>query len=68
MLVFLFKHPHYNDNKILNDIAIFQLEKPIKFNEYVQPACMPNPSYGSYPDNVTNPAFTSGWVNIFFIF
>ena len=48
----------------MNDIAILQLAKPVRFNEYIQPACMPNPSYDSYPpNNPIKPAYASGWVN-----
>ncbi len=46
----------------LNDIAIFILSEPVEFTDNVQPACLPNPDYGSsFPlANVT--AYASGWV------
>jgi len=39
----VFKHPYYQRPTALNnDIAVFELEKPIKFNKYVQPVCLPD--------------------------
>ena len=40
----------------LNDIAIYILSKEVKFNQYVQPACIRN----SLP-NFNSPSYTSGW-------
>jgi len=38
----VFQHPRYNyPTRINNDIAVFELERPIVFNKYVQPACLP---------------------------
>ena len=34
-------HPGWTPNRINNDIALFQLEKPIQFNKYVSPVCVP---------------------------
>ena len=56
-----FQHPDYSFSTDFNDIAILQLAEAVTFNEYVQPACMPNPSYGSYPSD-DSAAYTSGWV------
>ena len=38
-------HPNYDEKKIENDIALIQLEKPVKFSKYVQPACLPDHGY-----------------------
>ena len=60
-----FQHPDYNHETRINDIAVLQLKTPVSFSEFVQPACLPNPSYDHYPSiKKENPAFTSGWVCI----
>ena len=39
----VFQHPEYQrPTPINNDIAVFELEKPIHFNKYVQPVCLPD--------------------------
>jgi len=35
-------HPQYNSRKLDYDIALFKLAKPVMYNTYVQPACMPS--------------------------
>jgi hypothetical protein len=62
------KHPSYNSSNYLNDVAILQLTQPVTFNQYVQPACLPNPSYGSYPSstNITS-VYAAGWVKLLII-
>ena len=39
----IFKHPGYDSEMITNDITILRLSKPVEFNKYVQPACLPGP-------------------------
>jgi len=34
------KHPSYNPRTMDNDIAMFKLAQPVRFNKYVQPACL----------------------------
>ncbi|XP_038609108.1 transmembrane protease serine 12 [Tachyglossus aculeatus] len=34
-------HPNFNMDLFINDIAIFQLKKAIRFNAYVRPICLP---------------------------
>jgi transmembrane serine protease 3 len=34
-------HPSYDHQETINDIAIVKLETPVKFNENIQPACLP---------------------------
>ena len=55
-------HPMYNveeGNKHDNDVAILKLKSPLTFNENVQPACLPHPSF--MPENTRELAVTSGW-------
>jgi len=35
-------HESYDRNRIRNDIALFKLSKPIMFNKYVKPVCLPD--------------------------
>jgi len=35
-------HPGWNTRNLNNDVAMFELEKPIQFNKYVSPICLPN--------------------------
>lgn len=53
-------HPNYNTNTFLNDIALYILKTPATFNNYVQPACLPNPSTASYP-TAGSTVWASGW-------
>ena len=46
----VFRHEDYNvPSPINNDIALLELEKPILFNTYVQPICLPqaDPAVGT---------------------
>jgi len=36
------KHPRYSRYTLDSDIALFKLEKPVQFNKYVQPVCLPS--------------------------
>jgi len=37
----IMRHPDYSRWTLNNDIAMLKLEKPVKLNKYVQPACLP---------------------------
>lgn len=37
------RHPDWNAKTSANDLAILRLSKPVEFNRYVQPACLPGP-------------------------
>lgn len=39
----IFFHPDWNSETLANDLAILRLSKPVEFNRYVQPACLPGP-------------------------
>ena len=36
----IFTHPDYDDNNILNDVALLRFTEPITFNDYVRPICL----------------------------
>ena len=55
-------HPMYNEEKghwADNDVAILKLKSPLTFNDNVQPACLPQPSF--MPENTRELAVISGW-------
>ena len=59
-----FKHPNYDSITFLNDLAILKLSQPVTFTPYIQPACLPNPSYGLYPSvDTSTTVYASGWVS-----
>ena len=60
----ILKHAQYSSTTYLNDIALFLLSSPIQFNQYIQPACLPNPSYGSVYPTTVQTAYLQGWVRI----
>jgi len=35
-------HPQWNSRRLDYDIALFKLKKPVMFNKYVKPACLPS--------------------------
>ncbi|XP_066582290.1 venom protease-like [Prorops nasuta] len=54
------RHPRYNPrNSEYHDIALLKLERPVNFNAYVRPACLPY----SFPDvNIeSDNAVATGW-------
>ena len=52
-------HPMYNSMKMDNDVAILKLTSSLTFNENVQPACLPDPSFT--PEDTGEFAVVSGW-------
>lgn len=59
--VLTFKHESYNDDNLLNDIAIFKLNKIVTLNQKVQLVCLPKIASSSYP-SFNSPAWVVGWV------
>lgn len=45
-----------------NDVALLKLARPVKFNNYIQPVCLP--SGGQQPSNPNN-CYASGWGRIY---
>ena len=54
------QHEHFtpgvNRGVITNDIGIIRLKRPIIFNQYVQPACLP-----TGPVNIGRSVWATGW-------
>lgn len=51
-------HPSYVTRQLADDIALVYLDQPVEWNEFVQPACLPNPDKESFAGLV---ATASGW-------
>jgi len=52
----VFRHEDYDPRHLNNDIAMFKLEKPVTFNKYVSPACLPKA-----PAAVGSECYITGW-------
>ncbi|XP_053111553.1 uncharacterized protein LOC128327184 [Hemicordylus capensis] len=52
-------HPDYNPRTEANDIALIQLDQPVLFTNYVQPACLPHATRDSR-SSFSN-CYISGW-------
>ena len=37
-------HPKFSGTGFYNDLALFKLERPVRFTEYIQPICLPSQS------------------------
>lgn len=35
-------HPEYIENGFINDIALLRLERPVTYNDFVRPVCLPD--------------------------
>ena len=53
-------HPSYNPSKskVIDDIALIQLDQEAEWNDLVQPSCLPNPDKDSYTGMI---ATVAGW-------
>ncbi|XP_013929209.1 PREDICTED: transmembrane protease serine 12-like [Thamnophis sirtalis] len=51
-------HYYYDSATYEDDIAVFQLSKPVKFNDHIQPICLPNVNLALTSDMK---CFISGW-------
>lgn len=46
-------HPEYRDGSHYNDIGLIRLDRPVQFNHYIRPACLPKDGIDSeLPNNV----------------
>nr|XP_020639828.1 transmembrane protease serine 12-like isoform X1 [Pogona vitticeps] len=53
-------HSNFNHATFENDVALFKLMESIKFNEYIQPICLPD---GPLAVTDETPCYISGWGN-----
>ena len=44
-------HPDFNDQNLMNDIALVKLKQKLNFTQYVQPACLPT-GHRDYYDGI----------------
>ncbi|XP_075956494.1 ST14 transmembrane serine protease matriptase a [Anarhichas minor] len=51
-------HPNYNAHTYDNDIALMQLDSPVKYSDYIRPICMPAPQH-DFP--VGSTVWITGW-------
>uniref|UniRef100_A0A8C9JJ80 Transmembrane serine protease 12 n=1 Tax=Panthera tigris altaica TaxID=74533 RepID=A0A8C9JJ80_PANTA len=52
-------HPDFNLETYVNDIALFHLKKAVRYNDYVQPICLPFDVFQMLDQNTK--CFISGW-------
>ncbi|XP_041592656.1 transmembrane protease serine 12 isoform X3 [Vulpes lagopus] len=52
-------HPGFNLETFVNDIALFHLKKAVRYNEYIQPICLPFDIFQKLDQNTK--CFISGW-------
>nr|XP_039268100.1 A disintegrin and metalloproteinase with thrombospondin motifs adt-1-like [Styela clava] len=51
-------YPNWNEDKFeINDIALIELDKPVRFNRWVRPVCLPN---GEKP-KIGTKCYAAGW-------
>lgn len=55
-IIEIIKHPDHTRLQSYNDIRLLKLERPVTFNEYIRPACLPN-QFNLQRDNVA----VTGW-------
>lgn len=51
--------PDFILETFVNDIALFRLRKPVRYNDYIQPICLPFGILQKLDQNTT--CFISGW-------
>uniref|UniRef100_A0A8C8YYP3 Transmembrane serine protease 12 n=1 Tax=Prolemur simus TaxID=1328070 RepID=A0A8C8YYP3_PROSS len=52
-------HPDFILESYINDIALFHLKKAVRYNDYIQPICLPFDVFQNLDQNTT--CFISGW-------
>lgn len=52
------QHPHFQKDTFMNDIAVLRLKRPVTFNEYIRPVCLPNRTEETY---FAKTAIATGW-------
>ncbi|XP_062971636.1 transmembrane protease serine 12 [Cynocephalus volans] len=52
-------HPNFMLETFVNDIALFYLKKAVRYNDYIQPICLPFDVFQTLDENTK--CFISGW-------
>ncbi|KAK8766770.1 hypothetical protein V5799_006443 [Amblyomma americanum] len=52
------QHPDFQMNTHMNDIAVLRLERPVTFNKYIRPVCLPERPVETY---FSKTAVATGW-------
>ncbi|XP_053517410.1 transmembrane protease serine 12 [Artibeus jamaicensis] len=52
-------HPNFDVQTYINDIALFHLKKEVRYNNYIQPICLPFDVFQNLDQNTK--CFISGW-------
>lgn len=52
-------HPEFNLENYVNDIALFHLKQAVRYNNYVQPICLPFDVFQNLDRNTL--CFIGGW-------
>ena len=58
-------HPNFSYRGFYNDLALLRLDRPVEFNEYVQPICLPSSSQ-STKAFVGEVATVAGWGSTYY--
>ncbi|XP_055940803.1 serine proteinase stubble-like [Argiope bruennichi] len=63
VVMYVLRHPNYQQRYYYNDIALLRLERAVDFNEYVMPVCLPSPSLPLVKDEDLEgkPVTVMGW-------
>ena len=54
-------HESYDEENVLNDIALLQLKKPVQLNRNIQIACLPNAKWSEFYPLPDTSAWVLGW-------
>lgn len=57
-IIEIFAHSSHSPGARYNDIALFKIDGPVQFNEYVRPACL-----ASKNTNIADRVLVTGWVS-----
>lgn len=52
-------HPDFDLESFVNDVALFHLKKKVRYNDYIQPICLPFDVFQNLDQNTK--CFISGW-------
>jgi len=59
-------HPAYRSSAKTDDIAVVRLRSTVRFNEFIQPICLPTVSYFRSGSLEGQRPYVAGWGALFF--